>query len=47
MDIAKEGVQKAVGNPQVCAGQHDGTEAAIHAMRELYNDKECEAVKCL
>ena len=44
MDIAKEDVQKAVGNLQVCAGQHAGAEAAIHAMRELYNDKECEAV---
>ena len=42
MDIAKEDVQKAVGNLQVCAGQHAG--AAIYAMRELYNDKECEAV---
>ena len=44
MDIAKEDVQKTVGNLQVCAGQHAGAEAAIHAMRELYNDKECEAV---
>ena len=37
-------VQKAVGNLQVCAGQHAGAEAAIHAMRKLYDDKECEAV---
>ena len=44
MDIAKEDVQKAVGNLQLCAGQHAGAEAAIHAMRELYNDKGCEAV---
>ena len=29
---------------QVCAGQHTGAEAAINAVRELYNDKECEAV---
>ena len=42
--IAKEDVQKAVGNLQVCASQHAGAEAAIHAMRELYDDKECEAV---
>ena len=44
MDIAKEDVQKTVGNLQVCAGQHAGAETAIHAMRELYDDKECEAV---
>ena len=44
MDIAKEDVQKAVGNLQVCTSQHAGAEAAIHAMRELYDDKECEAV---
>ena len=44
MDIAKEDIQKAVGNFLVCAGQHAGAEAAIHAMRELYDDKECEAV---
>ena len=44
IDIAKEDVQKAVGNLQVCAGQHAGVEAAIHALRELYDDKECEAV---
>ena len=44
MNLVKEDVQKAVGNLQVCAGQHAGAEAAIHAMRELYDDKECEAV---
>ena len=37
-------VEKAVENLQVCAGQYAGAEAAIHAMRELYNDKDCEAV---
>ena len=44
MDIAKEDVQKAVGNLQMCTGQHSGAEAAVHAMRELYDDTECEAV---
>ena len=39
MDIVKEDAQKAVGNLQVCAGQHAGAEAAIHEMRELYDDK--------
>ena len=44
MDIVKEDVHKAVGNFQVCADQHARAEATIHAMRELYNDKDCEAV---
>ena len=35
MDITKEDVQKAVENLQVCAGQHAGAEAAIHAMRDV------------
>ena len=44
MDIVKKYVQKAVINRHVCAGQQAGAEAAVHAMRELYNDKHCEAV---
>ena len=44
MDIVKEVVQKAVVNLQVFAGQYARAEAALHAMRELYNDKDCEAV---
>ena len=44
MVIVKEDVQKAVGNLQVCAVQNAGAEAAIHAVRELYNDRDCEVV---
>ena len=44
MDVVKEDVKKAVGNLQVCAGQFAGCEAAIHSVREIYNDPECEAV---
>ena len=33
-----------MGNLQVCVGQQGGCEAAIHAMREIYEEPECEAV---
>ena len=42
--VLKEDIQNAVGNLQTCAGQKAGAEAAIHAMREIYNEDECEAV---
>ena len=35
---------KAVGNLQLCAGQQAGAEAAVHAAKEFFADKECEAV---
>ena len=44
MDKVKEDVQKAVGNFQVCAGQNAREKTAIHAIRELYDDKDCESV---
>lgn len=44
MAVVKEDVRRAVGNLQVCAGQQAGGEAAIHAMREIFSDDECEAV---
>ena len=44
MNVLRDDVQKAAGNLQVCAGQQAGAEAAIHAMREIYNDPKCEAV---
>ena len=34
---------KAVGNLQPCAGQ-TGAESAVHAAKEIFADKECEAV---
>ena len=44
MEVVKEDVKKAVGNLQVCAGQYAGCEAAIHSIRKVYEDPECEAV---
>ena len=44
MAVVKEDVRKAAGNLQVCAGQQAGGEAAVHAMREMFDNTECEAV---
>lgn len=42
--IVGEGIKTAVGNLQVCVGQQAGCEAAIHAMRKIYEEPDCEAV---
>ena len=34
----------SVDSMQVCAGQDAGCEAAIHALRHIYEQEECEAV---
>ena len=34
----------AAGSLQLCAGQHAGCEAAIYAMREIYDDVHNEGV---
>ena len=44
MKTAREDTMKAVGNLQLCAGQQTGAEAAVHAAKEIFADKECEAV---
>ena len=44
MDIAKKDVQQVAGSLQVCAGQDAGAEAAIHAMYDLFQQDETEAV---
>ena len=44
MKTAREDTMKAVGNLQLCAGQQAGAEAAVHAAKEIFTDKECEAV---
>lgn len=44
MAVVKEDVRSAAGNLQVCAGQQAGGEAAIHAMREIFSQDDCEAV---
>ena len=44
MEVTRDDIRDAVGNLQVCVGQQAGCEAAIHAMREIYEEPECEAV---
>ena len=44
MEVVKDDVKTAVGNLQVCAGQRAGGEAAIHAMRQIFAQPDCEAV---
>ncbi|XP_063588678.1 uncharacterized protein LOC134765814 [Penaeus indicus] len=44
MDVVVDDVKTAVGNLQVCVGQQAGCEAAIHAVRKIYEDPNCEAV---
>ena len=40
----KGDVQDAAGSMQLCAGQISGIEAAIHAIRSIYSNKDTEAV---
>lgn len=44
MEVVKDDIRKVVGNLQVCAGQQAGCEAAIHAVRRMFQDQECQAV---
>jgi len=44
MNVVGDDVRQAVGNLQVCAGQQAGCEAAIHAMRNIYEEPDCQAV---
>ena len=40
----KEDIIRSVGNLQVCAGHESGCEAAIHAMSQIFNEEDSEAV---
>ena len=42
--ILSRNIQETVGSRQLCAGQPAGVEAAIHAMRRIYESDETEAV---
>ena len=44
MSVVKGDVQECAGSIQVCAGQDGGSEAAIHAMRTIYEDVETDGV---
>ena len=40
----KPDVEKSVGSLQTCAGQEAGIEAAIHAMHDIYQSEDTEAM---
>ncbi|XP_076045374.1 uncharacterized protein LOC143027751 [Oratosquilla oratoria] len=44
MEVAKDEVQGAAGNLQVCAEQQADSEAAVHAMKKIFEEPDCEAV---
>ena len=44
MMISKQDVLKATGSLQVCAGQEDGAQAVIYAVRDIFKDHSTEAV---
>ena len=44
LKVTKEDIQDAVGPLQLCAGHDAGCEAAIHAMRKIFDDEETEGV---
>ena len=43
MAVTREDVKLAAGSLQVCVGYQAGGEATIHAMKEIFKDKEVEA----
>ena len=44
MVVTRNQVKKSVGSLQVCAGQEAGCETAIHAMKDIFEQEETEAV---
>ena len=40
----KEDIIRSVGNLQVCAGHKSGCEATIHAISQIFNEENSEAV---
>ena len=40
----KEGIIRSVGNLQMCAGHKSGCEATIHAISQIFNEENSEAV---
>ena len=44
MRVAKEDVINSVGSLQVCVSQNAGVEAAFHAMHDIYESNDTEAI---
>jgi len=41
--VINEDIVSAAGPLQTCAGHADGSEAALHAIKDMFEDSECEA----
>ena len=44
LKVVKPDILKVAGTTQLCAGQEGGCEAAVHAVRLMFEDDNCEAV---
>jgi hypothetical protein len=44
MVILKQDISEAAGNLQMCAGKPSGSEAAVHALRNIFDEEDAEAV---
>ena len=44
LSVVKLDILEPAGYSQLCAGQDAGNEAAVHAMRAIYDDPSTEAV---
>ena len=44
LSVIGEEIQEAAGSIQLCSGQTSGIEAAVHAMKQAYEDEAVEAV---
>jgi len=44
LSVLKFDILQAAGSSQLCAGQDSGCEAAIHAVRELFNCPDTKAI---
>ena len=42
--IIRDAIQAAAGPHQLCAGQIAGTEAAVHAVRSVFNHDDSDAI---
>ena len=47
MAVVKSDVEKHAGALQLCAGQSAGVEAAIHAMKQIYEAETCDGILLL
>ena len=44
MQLLKSDIQKSAGPLQACAGHRGGVEAAVHALKKVFEDSKTEAV---